>query len=575
MQLRPYQQAAVDAIYTALRSGVRAPLAVLPTGAGKSAVVGTLCIDAVQRWSGRVLVLVHVKELVEQLHDTIRKIWGPYAPLGVYSAGLRSRQVETITVAGIQSVYKKATQIGKINLVIIDEAHLLPPDGEGMYRTLLSDLAIINPSMRVVGLTATPYRMTHGLIAGEGNIFSEIVSNAKVKDLIAQGYLSPLVGKDGGAPDVGAVHTRGGEFIASELEACMSDEAKVSAAVAEILRHSGDRRALLVFCCGVKHAGMVSSALSEAGVENEIITGSTKNAERDELISAYKSKRLRCLVNVNVLTTGFDAPHVDMVVLLRPTQSPGLYYQMVGRGLRKADGKANCLVLDLAGNIARHGPIDEINERIIDNDGKGGGAGPVKTCPACATICPAGCGACPDCGEEFKKMCSSCGAENEWSAQVCCECGKSMYETAKHDTRAADGDPIHGASEWYGVDGIEYSEHHKRDAPPGHPATLRVDYYQGMHILASEWVCVEHSGGYAKQKAVDWLRDRGIDYDSSMTAESIAKESHKIKVPYRVCVAPDGKYKRIIGYDFTEPEPGADIGEPSWVGELCDDDVPF
>jgi DNA repair protein RadD len=613
-RLRPYQQQAKDALWNALRMGEPTPLAVLPTGAGKSPVVASMCLEAVTKWQGRVLVLVHVKELVAQLAETIRRSWpDAFCPLGVLSAGLGSTSVDRITVAGIQTAFRRSTQIGPRDLVIIDEAHLIPPDGDGMYRTLLNELRIINPKLRVVGVTATPYRLGFGRIDGGEAIFSNIVHSTTVRSLMdwpaEEGgpFLSRIVGKDGGIPDLSAIHHRGGEFVATELEAAMSDEAKVSLAVREVLKYGGGRSALLVFCCGVSHALLVSQALAAAGVENAVVTGETPTAERDEIIARYKAKALRCLVNVNVLTTGFDAPHVDMVVLLRPTESPGLYYQMVGRGFRMAPGKTDCLVLDLAGNISRHGPIDTLNERILAPGG--GGDAPMKTCPQCASMVLAGSSTCQDCQYEFKKPCPWCGESNAWDAQTCSACGKPMKKQARHETEAADGDPINGQDVepvWYEVNEVQYYVHEKRGAPPEHPKTLRVDYLQGMSRVASEWVCVEHdSGSFAGQKAMAWLGQRFIDpvmlryKDGKMFIDSpdglfplnalnamACGRRGELRQPRRIAVKPDGKYQRITSYELmtdaemaaeTEQttEPAMATGGPTWMSTATDDEVPF
>ena len=185
MNLRPYQQEAVDAVYEHLRSKDTNPCVVLPTGTGKS------------------LVLV-----------------------GVYSAGLNSRDTrESVIVAGIQSVYSKACDLGRFDLVIVDECHLIAPDGEGMYRTFLKDMKVINPNVRLIGLTATPFRLKGGAICKPENLLNEVCYEAGLKEMIAQGYLSPLVSRAGHAEaDLSSVHTRAGEFVQDELASAMDDE---------------------------------------------------------------------------------------------------------------------------------------------------------------------------------------------------------------------------------------------------------------------------------------------------------------------------------------------------------------
>ena len=192
MKLRDYQQAAIDAVYDHLRNRDDNPCVVIPTGGGKTPVIATLCRDAVQRWHGRVLVLSHVKELLEQSAATLRAV-APDLDVGVYSAGLKQRDTDQpVIVAGIQSIYKRACELDAFDLIIVDEAHLLPPDGEGMYRQFLSDTQIVNPNVRLIGLTATPYRLKSGMLCAPENLLNHVCFEVGVKELIHRGFLSPL-----------------------------------------------------------------------------------------------------------------------------------------------------------------------------------------------------------------------------------------------------------------------------------------------------------------------------------------------------------------------------------------------
>ena len=492
MILRPYQRSAIDAAYKYLTDCPGNPCIEIPTGGGKSAILATICQETAA-WGGRVLAVSHVKELLEQLHETLGRIW-PDGKCGLNSAGLKRRDTDhQVIVAGIQSIYRRACDLGRFDLVIIDESHLLPPDGDGMYQTLLSDLRVINPSIRVIGLTATPYRLDSGTICGSGKFFSDICYSANVKDLIADGYLSQLRGKNGGSPDLSGVHKRGGEYIESELSDVMSDPERVSNAVEEMRRHGDDRNAWIVFCCGVSHARMVNDALVSSGIDSRLVTGETESSERKESIDLFKARKLRCLVNVSVLTTGFDAPHVDLVVMLRPTCSPGLYAQMVGRGLRKADGKENCIILDLAGNIEAHGPID----RIIppgEKRGEEAGEAPSRTCPNCEEIHSAAMKVCPSCGHVYPES-----------------------PSAKHGTVASESAPLSSdesarVEREVEVSRVDVAVHHKKGSAPGDgsPRTVRLTYWADMRTRFSEWICVEHQG-FARRKAEDWFAEIGGD----------------------------------------------------------------
>ena len=254
MELRPYQQAAVDAVYNHLRSKENNPCVVIPCGCGKSVVLAQIAKDAVEKWNGRVLILAHVKELLEQNSDKIRKLC-PELKIGIFSAGLKSRDTEEpVIVAGIQSVYNKACDLGPFDIIMVDECHLIPPDGEGTYRTFLKDMKVINPHVRVIGLTATPFRLKGGLICQPENVLNEICYEAGLKEMIQQGYLSPLISKAGRTEaNLDDLHIRGGEFIGEEMAAAMDNEAIVSSACREIVDLTRDRKSVLIFTTSVEH----------------------------------------------------------------------------------------------------------------------------------------------------------------------------------------------------------------------------------------------------------------------------------------------------------------------------------
>ncbi len=484
MELRPYQRAAVDAVYEFLRQREDNPCVVIPTAGGKTPVMATICRDAVNNWNGRVLILAHVKELLEQALDKLRTIAADL-PVGIYSAGLRRRELNyAITIAGIQSIYQKACNLGPVDLIIVDEAHLIPPDGEGMYRQFINEARLVNPHVRVIGLTATPFRMKTGTICATDHILNDVCFEIGVRELIVQGYLCPLRTKAGLArADMSNIHVRGGEFIAGEVEDLMDVDDLVQSACGEIIEHTANRRSVLIFTSGVRHGQHVVEVLKQRhGVECGFVEGNTSVPVRNSLLKRFKSGELKYLANVNVLTTGFDAPGIDCVAMLRPTLSPGLYYQMVGRGFRLHPDKTDCLVLDFGGNILRHGPVDELR---IKEPGKGEGEAPAKECPDCHALIHAAYSICPECGHEFPPP-----------------------EKNKHDARATSegilSDQVSQTE--HAVDGVSYHVHYKRNDPSAAP-TMRVEYRCGFTTTFCEWVCFEHTG-YARQKAEQWWRRR-------------------------------------------------------------------
>ncbi|MDH4201472.1 MAG: DEAD/DEAH box helicase family protein [Phycisphaerae bacterium] len=486
MQLRSYQQQAIHAVYDYLRNRDGNPCIVIPTGGGKTPVMASICSDAVNMWDGRVLVLAHVKELLEQTAGTLSQM-APDLDIGIYSAGLKRREKRyPVTVAGIQSVYKRACEFDPFDLIIVDEAHMIPPSGEGMYQTFLKEAEVINPHVRLIGLTATPYRMTTGMICTPEHLLNEICFEVGVRELIAQGYLCPLRSKASRHKvDTSGLHIRGGEFIPSEVEALMDDEHMVLAACREIVELTKDRNKVLIFAAGVEH-GLHIQHILEARHQKEcgFICGETLPFERADVLQRFREGQLKYLCNVNVLTMGFDAPNIDCVALVRPTNSPGLYYQMIGRGFRIHPSKEECLVLDFGGNIMRHGPVDAI--RISPRNNSFEGQAPVKECPNCHEVIHAGYSQCPQCEFVF-----------ESDRQVA------------HEKEASTENVLSGKVEVneYEVHDVIYHYHIKRGAKPTDPPTLRVEYLLGFNHYQSEWLCFEHTG-YARNKAEAWWRQR-------------------------------------------------------------------
>lgn len=346
-------------------------------------------------------MLTHSKELIAQNLEKLRTHWSN-APVGVYSASLGRRCLsEPITFAGIQSVRNKGAAIGHIDLCVIDECHSVSPTQAGGYRTLISDLYRTNPDMRVIGLSASPYRLGHGMIhEGDEVIFDALIEPVSIEKLVADGYLSTLRSKHTALTySTAGVKKSGGEFVAKDLELTVNTHDNNTAVITETIKRAEGRKSILVFCAGVAHAHDVADLFNQYGVIAACVTGDTNPAERDRIIRDFQAGKIRVLTNVNVLTTGFDYPAIDCIVFLRPTMSPGLYYQMAGRGLRIAEGKTDCMVLDFAGNVSRHGPITAITPP--KKRGNSTGDAPTKTCPECDEIVPAQVKVCPSCNHAF------------------------------------------------------------------------------------------------------------------------------------------------------------------------------
>ncbi len=541
LTLRPYQQAAITAIYGYFQNSTGNPLVVIPTAGGKSLVMAAFIEGVLKAWSDqRILIVTHVRELIAQNHAEMIGLW-PEAPAGIYSAGLGKREAQArILFAGIQSIHARAREIGHTDLVLIDEAHLIPGKSSTMYRRFLDDMAKINPALKVIGLTATPFRLDCGMLhEGKSALFTDIAYEAPVRDLIDQGYLSPLVSKQPATRlDVSKVGTRAGDFIARDLAAAVDQEAITRAAVTEIIAYGHDRKSWLTFCSGVEHARHVAEEFARQGITCRTIFGDTPKDERDAIIAAFKRGEIRALASMGVLTTGFNAPGVDLIALLRPTKSAGLYVQMVGRGTRLAPDKEDCLVLDFAGNVRRHGPIDLVRPRRPGE--AGGGDAPTKVCPMCESIIALSATECPDCGYEFP------------AREV------KIAPTAATLPVLSPKTP-----QWLPVSGVSYRRHDKLGGLP----SLKVTYSCGLTSY-SEWVCIEHQG-YARQKAAEWWRKRAPGCPVPLSVDEAIAQTARLARPSEISVRPSGRYLEVSGHRFAPCAHPTPASAPSATGNLA------
>lgn len=524
LKLRPYQQSAIAAIYSYFEDKNGNPLVVIPTAGGKSLVMASFIDGVLKAWPDqRVLIVTHVRELIAQNHAEMLGLW-PEAPAGIYSAGLGRRDVEArILFAGIQSIHRRPAEIGHCDLILIDEAHLIPGKENTMYRRFLDRMQRMNPKVKVIGLTATPYRLDSGMLhEGDNALFSDIAYEVSVRDLIEDGYLSPLVSKQPDTKlDVSGVGSRGGEFIASDLQKAVDKDVITSAAVEEIIAYGKDRKSWLAFCSGVSHATHVAEEFRRRGISCATIFGDTPKDERDRIIADFKAGKIRALASMGVLTTGFNAPAVDLIAMLRPTKSAGLYVQMAGRGTRLAPGKQDCLVLDFAGNVKRHGPIDLVKPK---RPGSGDGDAPVKVCPDCDSIVAAAALECPDCGFIFP------------ARQV------KVAPTAS--TLAVLSSAKSRRPEWLQVNDVTYHRHDKQGGRP----SLKVTYQCGL-ARHTEWICLEHTG-YPRSKAEMWWRERAPGIPVPRSVDAALALTNRLRRPSHISVRPSGNYTEITNARF-------------------------
>ncbi|TLF50438.1 DEAD/DEAH box helicase [Halomonas urmiana] len=574
-QLRPYQHQAVTRVVEYFRAADDPAVVVLPTGSGKSLVIAELARLA----RGRVLVLAHVRELVEQNHAKYQA-YGLEAD--IFSAGLgRKESGRQVVFGSVQSVVRHLERFddGAFTLLVIDECHRVSSEKEASYRRVIDRLRHANPRLKVLGLTATPYRLGqgfiyhrhhHGMVRGdEACFFRDCVFEQPLRLMVRQGYLAEPRRIDAAVEryDFSALApASSGLFREEELNRVVAGNRATPGIIAEVIERARERQGVMLFAASVAHAEEILGYLP-AG-EAALITGATPSAERERLIAAFKAREVKYLVNVAVLTTGFDAPHVDLIAILRPTESVSLYQQIVGRGLRLSPGKADCLILDYAGN-----PWDlyapEVGSPKPDGDSE-----PVQVpCPECdhpnlfwgkrdgelviehfgrrcqglvpstrarpraksanrasprakGTSSRSAAPAMEQCSFRFRfKTCPDCGAENDIAARRCQGCQALLVDA---DDKLREALKLRDARVLR-VGGMQLEATVNGRGLP----RLKVTYHDEEGVTLSEWFALEtpaQRGAFAATFLRDHLRAPGARW-SPTTPEEVIAEQRRLRAP--------------------------------------------
>lgn len=462
LTLRPYQSAALEKIMADLRKQPNVLLQAA-VGAGKTVMFSALIQRLLTDYgAARVVVLAHREELVQQAVDKLIAVW-PEAvdKISIACASISSRvdYDKPILIGSVQTLARRMSEMREVHLVIIDEVHRLPPRAKGskisQYQRYLDGVRQIYPSARLLGVTATPYRLGAGYIYGdkcrepEANWFEDLSYEIGIRELQKESYLSPLVPLGIMAPDLDSIKISSGEYVLSQLGDEMSKDIYIRAAVDAWKEHASDRRSTVAFCVTIEHAEMLRGAFEGAGIPCECVHSEMPRSRRREILNAFQKGDLPVVCNVGVLTEGWDAPATDCVMLCRPTQSTALYVQMVGRGLRLAPGKTDCLLLDLAGCWKMHGDVRHPRVRW----GKAREQNDMVECPKCKAMNDAGRLVCWECGAELHpgkdpNLCPFCHYEVSYRAIRCPVCGR-LLKTVAHETPTlsrldADETPRHG-----------------------------------------------------------------------------------------------------------------------------------
>lgn len=383
MKLRQYQQDSVDSLMDTIQVKGN-PILQLPTGAGKSIIIAEIARRMQERWSGiQILVLAHRAKLVEQDADKFAKLG--LIP-SVYCAELKRKEVGQFTIATILSVAKHPELFKGVHLVIVDELQMINNNDEGSYRKFLSQL----PLAKVVGLSATPFRLKGGACYGEDRLFARIAYKIGFSDLVKQGYLTPPVNYDANSEDTyDDIKLTAGDFNQKDMNAHFNKI--VGKSCQDLVNRMRNRNYVLVFACSIIHAEAIVKCLQELGEQAEVYHSEMSLMEDKMTIQRFESKQFKYLVSIDKLGVGFDAPFVDGLALMRPTMSRALAIQQLGRGSRLYEGKKDFLVSDYAGNIRRHNLLDpdayDVPYEKIVKPKRSGGDAPSKVCPKCQAIC--------------------------------------------------------------------------------------------------------------------------------------------------------------------------------------------
>lgn len=542
MQLRPYQQEASDAAIAWIRRCTDPCVIDAATGAGKSLIIADVAARIHAISGKKILCTAPSKELVQQNYEKFRATG---SPASIFSASIRKEMVHPVVFGTPQTINNSLRKFGdKFAAVIIDEAHGITPTMRGIVGHMCQQ----NQKLRIIGLSATPYRMGTGYIFGRDENGREVRESVEpffhsriyrigARDLIEQGYLTPPIFADHerGYDTSGLTLKSNGQFDSASVERAFEGHGRKTAAiVADIVARSVGRRCCIIFAATVRHAHEVMASLPPGMCA--MVTGETAGGERDRILRDVKAGLIKYVVNVAVLTTGFDATLIDVVAILRATESAGLLQQIVGRGLRLHDGKADCLILDYAENLERHCPSGDIFEPVIKIKRKGE-AVPMKAhCPLCnyenefnarkneegygvdahgnftdlrgepirnpeGVVIPAHygrrcqglvlvAGSHVQCAYKWAhKKCAACEAENDIAARYCSRCKAEIVdpnEKLQEIAAAMASDPYRPQTAE--VRGVLLRHWPGKD---GKPDTIRVDYLTDG-VTVSEWVRPYH-----------------------------------------------------------------------------------
>lgn len=395
LELRDDQKEAVNKTIEYLNDNRGNPVIIGPTGVGKSVIIAGLCSYVKNTWkASKILIMTHQSKLVEQDYEKLKFFFND---VGIYSASLKEKTVKDITIGTVGTINKSATLFADYDLIIIDEAHNISNEDEGMYKKIIK----IIPKAAIVGLSATPYRIKGGKIYGKNRIFSGYSFNMSVLEAIEKGYICKPYSYSLEKNETWSKFSlKNGDFDEKELNEYFTEDKKVNELCKDFTEKSKNCNYCIVFAISIEHAELIYRYLINNNYSTCIVHSKMKE-DINKVIKDFQNKKYKYLINVNILTEGFDAPFIDCVIDATPTMSTSRYQQKIGRGMRIYPGKKGFLVLDYGGNIERHGCIDDPDIQFSELKPKKKGEAPVKQCPNCGLMVHTKTRECPECKYKF------------------------------------------------------------------------------------------------------------------------------------------------------------------------------
>ena len=573
LELRYYQRDALDALYAYWAEGGGNGLIVLPTGAGKALVIAKLIEELLAQYPDmRILNVTHDARLVRQNYDEFLGLL-PFAPAGIYSAGLNKRDTESqVLFCGIQSIWNKVELLGDIDLVIVDEAHAISRNSNTQYGKFFVAVREQNPDSRTCGTTATDYRMDSGRLTddletdGEEvdgvkkfKLFDDVVYEVGIGELIEQGYLTRLTStKTASKIDLKGVGTRGGEYIPGQVSEAA--ERIIDEAIAEDMVLSDGRRAGLFFSTSKENASHVAEAIRRHGRTCAVLTSDNAHEAR-KIFDAFKAGEVWAISSVSMITTGTNFPWVDFISLILSTKSPGKLVQILGRGTRNFYGKEDCLIADHGRNLAYHGPIDQIRPR---EPGKGLGEQPKKRCPD---------GTLPNDVVDINGNCG-CGEMIPISIMTCQCCGYVFPPNEEEKiTAKADTTPVLSSEKpWSPVSDRAFRHHPGKD---GKPDSVKAVYMVGLKSI-NEWLCCAHTG-YPKTKADRYWLTHGGNRPFPKTVMEWLERQHELlpTAEIQLDYARNPKYPDVAAYRVGAANDNVPAPANDNLADWERDEIPF